>query len=268
LQAEPGVMAASDSVRPGAARLRTRIVVGAILLLGAVAAIVAGGAVFALLAGAAGLLVWQEWSALEGVPRRLQRIGLVVIAGAVLLALGERPIAALLLIGAGALGLAALGRSLWAGAGISYASLAPVGLVWMRAEPGGVLLVAWTMALVWATDIFAFFTGRGIGGPKIWPAISPSKTWSGLGGGMAAAAVVSALVGHRADWSVPWWQMALLGAALAVVAQAGDFFESALKRGAGVKDSGTLLPGHGGVMDRVDGLIPVAVIVASGLALR
>jgi phosphatidate cytidylyltransferase len=261
-------MAGSEPARRRGHPLRDRLLVGAVLLVVAVGAILLGGSAFALLAGAAGLLVWREWAALEGVGRPLQRLGLVLIAGAVVLAVAGRPIAALLLLGAGAAGIAAGARSLWAGAGISYAGLAPVGLVWMRAEPGGTMLVAWTMALVWATDIFAFFAGRTIGGPKIWPAVSPSKTWAGLVGGMAAAAAASAVIAGQAGWPQPAWQMALMGAGLAVVAQAGDFFESALKRDAGVKDSGTLLPGHGGAMDRVDGLIPVAILVALWVAAR
>jgi phosphatidate cytidylyltransferase len=124
------------------------------------------------------------------------------------------------------------------------------------------------MGLVWATDIFAYFAGRSIGGPKIWPAVSPNKTWAGLLGGMAAAALFSVVFAGVGNWSQSAITMALVGALLAVVAQAGDFLESWLKRRAGVKDSGTLLRGHGGVMDRVDGLVPVCVVVALWVGLQ
>lgn len=127
------------------------------------------------------------------------------------------------------------------------------------------------------TDTFAYFVGRAIGGPKIAPSISPSKTWAGLFGGMAGAALWVALwlvaidggvVGPRFELG---WRLngsniataALIGAALAVLAQAGDFFESWLKRRAGVKDSSKLIPGHGGVFDRIDGMLPVAIAVGA-----
>ena len=133
------------------------------------------------------------------------------------------------------------------------------------------------------TDTFAYFSGRTFGGPKIAPRISPSKTWAGLFGGMAGAAlwvvlwVVSidgGIVGPRFELGLPLdtenlLMAALLGAVLAVLAQAGDFLESWLKRRAGMKDSSRLIPGHGGVFDRVDGMIPVAIavgIVAAGMA--
>ena len=153
-----------------------------------------------------------------------------------------------------------------------YVGLAAAALVALPA-----VLVAFVLGIVICTDTGAYFAGRAIGGPKIAPAISPSKTWAGLLGGMTAAGLFAALgVGfivrmgsalapaHGA--ALPW--QALLagfatGAVLAVAAQAGDFFESWLKRQAGVKDSSNLIPGHGGVFDRVDGLLPVAIIVGA-----
>ncbi|MGL6043523.1 MAG: phosphatidate cytidylyltransferase, partial [Sandaracinobacteroides sp.] len=148
------------------------------------------------------------------------------------------------------------------------AGLPAVALIWLRNQPDGFALVMWTMGIVWATDVFAYFAGRAIGGPKIWPAISPSKTWAGLFGGMVAAAIFSGLFAWGAGWPVDPALQALLGAALAIVAQAGDFFESWLKRRAGVKDSGRFLAAHGGIMDRVDGLVPVACVVALWASLQ
>ena len=125
-------------------------------------------------------------------------------------------------------------------------------------------VVLGVVAVVVATDVGAYFSGRTIGGSKIAPKISPSKTWAGLGGGMLAAGLVSA---GTFAWNTgelvfrPMLFIAFtIGAALAVIAQAGDFFESWLKRKAGVKDSSKLIPGHGGVFDRVDGLLPVAIV--------
>jgi phosphatidate cytidylyltransferase len=124
------------------------------------------------------------------------------------------------------------------------------------------------MALVWATDIGAYFAGRTLGGPKIAPAISPSKTWSGLVGGMVAASALMSIA-QRNNWLYAaaaeypdYFQTMspLVGAGIAIVAQAGDFLESGMKRRAGVKDSGTLIPGHGGLFDRLDGLLPVAIL--------
>lgn len=120
-----------------------------------------------------------------------------------------------------------------------------------------VALVFWVMIVTWSTDIFAYFAGRSIGGSKLAPTISPNKTWAGLIGGMAGAAVAGALIAWWLDVGMPFlW----IGAAMGAIAQGGDLYESWLKRRAGVKDSGRLLPGHGGVLDRVDGLLPVALL--------
>ncbi len=127
-----------------------------------------------------------------------------------------------------------------------------------------IAVVVGILAVVIATDVGAYFSGRSIGGPKIAPKISPSKTWTGLGGGMFAAGFVSAgfFAWNSGDASLRTMMFIAfaIGALLAVVAQSGDFFESWLKRRAGVKDSSNLIPGHGGVFDRVDGLLPVAIV--------
>lgn len=116
--------------------------------------------------------------------------------------------------------------------------------------------VFWAMIVTWATDIFAYFAGRSIGGPKLAPKISPNKTWAGLLGGMAGAAVLGWAAASFFRLDGPFLYV---GALMGLLAQAGDLYESWVKRMAGVKDSGTLLPGHGGVLDRLDGLLPVVV---------
>lgn len=146
----------------------------------------------------------------------------------------------------------------------AYGLAALVALLWLRHQPiHGRETVIWVLACIWATDIGAYFVGRAAGGAKLAPAISPGKTWSGLVGGMAWAAVASAAVGYGFGLGETI-SLAVTGAVLAIVGQAGDLLESAAKRRAGVKDSGRLIPGHGGLLDRVDGLI--AVLVAVGAA--
>ena len=145
---------------------------------------------------------------------------------------------------------------------IVYSLAAIVALLWLRHQPAdGRETILWIVAVIWATDIGAFVVGRAAGGAKLAPRISPGKTWSGLIGGMAWAAVASAAMsyafglGHTVT-------LAAVGACLAIVGQIGDLLESAAKRAAGVKDSGTLIPGHGGLLDRVDGLLAILVVVA------
>lgn len=139
---------------------------------------------------------------------------------------------------------------------------AAAGLVLTR-DALGFVGALWLLGIVWATDIGAYFAGRAFGGARLAPRISPSKTWSGLFGGMFAALVFGATLGDRAGIEgVPLW----IGAPLAVLAQMGDLAESAMKRRAGIKDSGTLIPGHGGVFDRIDGLLPVAILIGALVA--
>ncbi|MEW9856919.1 phosphatidate cytidylyltransferase [Novosphingobium sp. M1R2S20] len=166
-------------------------------------------------------------------------------------------------------------RTIWRASGAIYCGMASAILIQIRAEPVGVALVLLVVGAVIGTDVGAYFAGRTIGGPRIAPKISPSKTWAGLGGGVIGATLVIWLVLANAEQilsAAPGAQltaveiaaspltMVSLGAGVAVVAQAGDFFESWMKRAAGVKDSGVLLPGHGGLFDRVDGLLAVLVV--------
>lgn len=259
--AAPGRSAASG-------QLATRVAVGFALIAAALAAEYAGGLAFTALATLAALLMFAEWEQLHRIGRVWRLAGLVVVAGAAMAAwTGAAALAVpCLAAAAGVLALAARPyvrqRAFWLAAGLLYCGLPVVALIWMRGLSQGLALTLWTLAIVWATDIFAFFAGRAIGGPKLAPRISPNKTWAGLAGGMAGAAAVGAALG--ALWLPPGWLPAAgaAGAALAVAAQGGDLFESWMKRRVGVKDSGALLPGHGGVLDRLDGLVPVALLVA------
>jgi phosphatidate cytidylyltransferase len=149
--------------------------------------------------------------------------------------------------------------ALWYVAGLLYALVPALALLWIR-ERAGIDLLLWTFIVTWSTDIGAYFAGRRFGRRKLAPTISPGKTVEGLFGGIAAATLLGGawvLATHLGLALLP------LAAVLAVAAQAGDLFESGLKRRAGVKDSGSWLPGHGGVLDRLDGLVPVAVLTAA-----
>lgn len=151
-------------------------------------------------------------------------------------------------------------RALWLMGGLLYIGTAGWFLIVLRMT-GLLSLLIFFLGVVIATDIGAYFAGRTIGGPKIAPGISPSKTWAGLIGGMALAAVFAgAGIALSGGVALQIGFAAFSGAVLAIIAQAGDFFESWMKRRAGVKDSGKLIPGHGGVFDRVDGLLPVVIV--------
>ncbi len=148
-------------------------------------------------------------------------------------------------------------------AGTAYILLPCTALVWMRlSAENGFAVVVWVLVVVWATDIAAYLVGRTWGGARLAPVISPNKTWSGLIGGVIAAAASSILLGDVLDLSPPLFLLALAGIGLALIAQGGDLLESAIKRHYGVKDSGWLIPGHGGILDRVDGLLTAAPVAA------
>jgi phosphatidate cytidylyltransferase len=157
----------------------------------------------------------------------------------------------------------------WSVGGFFYCLLPALALLWIRDRSGdqGLSLLLWVFVVTWSTDIGAYFAGRRYGKRKLAPTISPGKTVEGLWGGMAAAALLGAAWVLSTDLN---WALLPLAPLFAVAAQAGDLFESKMKRMAGIKDSGSWLPGHGGLLDRLDGLVPVAVLTfaaqAAGLA--
>jgi len=168
---------------------------------------------------------------------------------------------------------APVARAIWLIGGVIYVGLACFTLIMFSAPFFGMTPAILLIAGVIGTDVGAYFAGRTIGGPKIAPKISPSKTWSGLFGRMIGAGLLMISIQAQIYWgridardhsdiylAYGWQRLALTGVALAAVAQAGDFFESWMKRRAGVKDSGRLIPGHGGLFDRTDGLIAVAFV--------
>jgi phosphatidate cytidylyltransferase len=148
----------------------------------------------------------------------------------------------------------------WTLAGIAYIGLPVVALIWLREQDQGRTTAFWLFIVVWATDIAAYAVGRVVGGWRLMPKVSPNKTWAGLVGGIAGAALAGAILGVALDSNA--WLLALAAAALALVAQGGDLLESAIKRHFGAKDSSKLIPGHGGLLDRIDGLMTAAPAAA------
>jgi phosphatidate cytidylyltransferase len=247
----------------------SRVVSG--LAMGAVAAVFTftGETPFSALVVAAAMLLGWEWGRL--VHGRDADLVLAILIGAaglagLLAAFGYVGLGLLALpIGAILATLLSLGRnSVYSALGVFYAGLPAVALIWLRSDGAlGLLGVVFLIVLVITADTAAFFAGRLFGGPKLWPRLSPNKTWAGLIG----AVLASAIVGGLFWFAVPGGSAARLagaGVVLALVAQAGDLAESALKRRFGAKDTSTLIPGHGGLMDRVDGLVAVACAVALG----
>ncbi len=252
--------------------LRRRVLSAAVLGPLVMAGVWFGGLAFwtvVLVAGAAAL---GEWLRMAGRLGRLSRLlwwtnllGLGTIALVALVWKVQVAVAAAVPFLAGTAAILKLGGSRRVVIGISglpYVGAAVLALVWLRLESGtGWSLVAWLLFVVWATDIGGYAAGRAIGGPKFLPAVSPKKTWAGVVGACLAAGLVGwaaalALGAARPDVAIA---MAL---AASVSAQTGDFFESAVKRHYGVKDSSRLIPGHGGVLDRIDGLLAAAPVVA------
>ncbi len=254
---------------PFANELLTRVGVGIILVVLASAALWSGGFAFWALVTAAALIMLSEFGGLVNASdkhRRLAMFALCVPLGIVAPVAAGLNFFAFGLVGGLALAIATVSRNWALGAGLLYVGTPVFALLWLRALPGdsGLLYAFWAMALVWATDIGAYFAGRGIGGPKIAPAISPNKTWAGLAGGMLGALLLGWALDRFAGLD---WRLAMASPLLAILAQVGDFFESWMKRRAGVKDSGVLLPGHGGVLDRLDGLVTSAPFAALFVAM-
>jgi phosphatidate cytidylyltransferase len=219
-----------------------------------------------LLLAVSGFVAWEWGRIVRGVQSDVVMVvHLGVVTVAVALVAMQLPGLALLalLIGAILVTLLCIGRSPGLSAlGVGFAGLPAVALIWLRAdEPYGLWAVLFVMAMVVVTDTAAYFSGRLIGGPKLWPRVSPSKTWAGLGGAVVGSALAAAAFASLVPKANPL-HLALLGAVIAVVAQAGDFAESALKRKFGTKDASQIIPGHGGFMDRVDGLVTAAIFAA------
>jgi len=248
--------------------LGTRTIAAAAMILVAVTALWLGDAAFWLLATLAALAMVHEWAGLDAgsVPSRRLAMFALSVPLAILSPFAAGPgFFALGLIAGAAFFMMIVSRRSHLAIGMIYVGIPVLAILWLREADNGLMIAFWTLAVVWATDIGAYFAGRAIGGPKLAPMVSPNKTWAGLAGGVVAALGFSLFIQH---WAGLPRILVLFSPVLAMIAQAGDLYESWLKRRAGLKDSGTLLPGHGGVLDRLDGLVPVAPAVALLLAAR
>ena len=258
----------------GARNLLTRVIVALVLAPTAIAMAYAGGWLWTALVTLAAIGLYVEWLAIVGKARSTR----VVVVGAAALAIAGLCLAlgrieaslVVLMLGLVAVGAVTPERRFWAIAGFGYAATAELASVLLRLDPKmGFTALMFVFLVVWVTDIGGYFAGRSIGGPKLWPRVSPKKTWAGALGGFVASLVVAAgfaaLDPHKADpqLMLKMTSLLLLGAILSIASQLGDLFESAVKRRFGVKDSSHIIPGHGGLLDRLDGF--VAAVALAGI---
>ena len=247
------------------ADLVPRVLSGIVLVALALGTAFWGGRPFALLWWIASLAIVWEWQRLIGGPRQRVRFAMggiaLSLAGPLVEASRVAEAGALLAAGAVAVALVAgSGQRVLAAAGVVYAGglLASVDLL-RQSFPYGLEAILWLFAVVWFTDVMAYVGGRLIGGPKLWPRASPSKTWAGFLVGIGCGSLAGLAVAPAPG---PYGIYVALGVLVGAIAQGGDLFESVLKRRFGVKDTSRLIPGHGGVMDRLDGFLAAAVFAA------
>jgi phosphatidate cytidylyltransferase len=257
--------AAPAVAEPGSRNLLMRVIAALVLAPTAIAIAYAGGWMWVALVTLAAIGLFVEWLTVVRLAhnRRVVAAGVAALAiSGLSLAFGRLDAALVALcFGLAAVALLSPEQRNWTATGFFYAAAAAVASVLVRLDQawgfGALILI---LFVVWATDIGGYFAGRGIGGPKLWPRVSPKKTWAGAVGGFAASLVVSAgFAAFDLGKTVP---LLLLGAALSIASQLGDLFESAVKRRFGVKDSSHIIPGHGGLLDRLDGFVAAVVMAA------
>jgi phosphatidate cytidylyltransferase len=256
--------APAAAAEQGSRNLLMRVMAALVLAPLALAIAYAGGWLWSVLVTLAAIGLYVEWLGIVGAARETRVVATGVAALAVsglCLATGRIDVALLALV----IGLLAVGllspQRLWTATGFFYAAAAQMASVLVRLDPThGFAALILVLLVVWMTDIGGYFAGRGIGGPKLWPRVSPKKTWAGAIGGFAASLAVAA--GFAVAGLGKTSPLLALGAALSVVSQFGDLFESAVKRRFGVKDSSHIIPGHGGLLDRLDGYVAAIVVAA------
>jgi phosphatidate cytidylyltransferase len=273
------MMSNADPARPlpvGGAGSDLRLRIGSALVLAPLAIGVAylGGWFFALFWAAAAIIVAYEWMTLVCGDQRRPALVVGAAAVAIAIALFVRAatsewqtafwVASFVVLAVGMLGagvMAPSGRGSWVASGVPYASAMGLAPIYLRSDGEfGFIAIVFLFAVVWTTDIAAYFVGRAVGGPKLAPRVSPNKTWSGAIGGLGGGAIAALLVVSISGTSHSFTGIILVALALSVAGQGGDLFESAVKRRFGAKDAGSLIPGHGGLMDRLDGFVAAAVL--------
>ena len=244
--------------------LAVRIASAAVLAVIALAGAWFGGVVAGLVLALFSAVLYLEWSGITGTVRAVPPLVMPVAIAAAMIAAGLGHWEVALGIALAALVLAAVAsRTMWQPLGVFYALVFGLSILALRLSPDfGLSAIIFLFAVVWATDTGAYFAGRLIGGPKLWPAVSPKKTWSGAIGGLLAALVAGVAAAALCGVEVAP-ALIFVAIVLSIASQAGDLAESSLKRLFGVKDSGNIIPGHGGLMDRVDGLIFASAAAAA-----
>ncbi|KJC37377.1 phosphatidate cytidylyltransferase [Bradyrhizobium sp. LTSP849] len=255
--------AAPAGSAPASSNLVMRVLAALVLAPLAIALAYAGGWLWALLVTLVSIGLFAEWLMVVGAGSAvLTASGTIVLAiMGFCVAFGALKTAVIAgFVGGAIVTLLARGKFVWAATGFAYASAALLASILVRQDPvHGFAALMFVLLVVWATDIGGYFAGRGIGGPKLWPRVSPKKTWAGAFGSFAGSLGVAA--GFAACGLGKAVPLLLVSAVLTVVSQLGDLFESAVKRRFGVKDSSHLIPGHGGLLDRLDGFV-AAILVA------
>jgi phosphatidate cytidylyltransferase len=262
-EGETAPAAAADG--QGRTNLLMRVLAALVLAPIAIALAYAGGFWWAALVTLASIGLYLEWLGIVSTARQMR----AVVPGVAALAISGFCLAAgridgsllTLAVGLGAVALLSPERRYWTMTGFAYAAAAEMASVMVRLDPvWGFTALMLILLVVWVTDIGGYFAGRGIGGAKLWPRVSPKKTWAGAVGGFAASLAVSA--GFAACGFGKTGPLLLLAALLSIISQCGDLFESAVKRRFGVKDSSHLIPGHGGLLDRLDGFVAAVALAA------
>jgi len=260
-----GKAAPAAATEADSRNLSTRIVAAAVLIPLAIAIAYAGGWLWTALVTLAAIGLYVEWLMVVGATaeKRVVATGVAALAVAGFsLAIGRIDAAlAVLAIGLVAVALMTPVRRNWAAAGILYAGVAEIASVLLRHDAvKGFVALVFVLLIVWVTDSGGYFAGRGIGGPKLWPRVSPKKTWAGAIGGFAASLAVAAIFAALDLGKAG--PLLMISGVLSVFSQLGDLFESAVKRRFGVKDSSQIIPGHGGLLDRLDGFVAVVAVAA------
>jgi phosphatidate cytidylyltransferase len=249
----------------GSRNLLLRVIAGVVLAPLAIAIAYAGGWLWTALVTLAAIGLYVEWLMIVGVARETRMVAsgaIALVLAGLCLGLGRIDAALLALaIGLAVVAVLSQGQRNWTATGFGYAAAAQVASVVVRLDPEmGFVALVFVLLIVWVTDIGGYFAGRSIGGPKLWPRVSPKKTWAGAVGGFLASLVVAG--GFAALGLGKTGPLLLLGAILSIASQLGDLFESAVKRRFGVKDSSHIIPGHGGLLDRLDGFVAAVVLAA------
>jgi phosphatidate cytidylyltransferase len=260
-----GEAAPAAIAEQGSRNLVMRVMAALVLAPTAIAIAYVGGWLWTVLVTLAAIGLYVEWLTIVGAARERRVVASGVAALAIAgfcLVTGRIDVALVaIVLGFACVVLLSPERRVWVATGFFYAAAAQIASVLMRLDPiWGFPALIMILLVVWVTDSGGYFAGRGIGGPKLWPRVSPKKTWAGAIGGFAASLVVAG--GFAAFGVGKTGPILLLGAALSIVSQLGDLFESAVKRRFGVKDSSHIIPGHGGLMDRLDGFVAAVVMAA------